>query len=222
MAPSICALLCPPARELKDALAEQDTRPGTVVGHEGTLGTGLGRALASGADWIWVLDPCAIPRHGSLTALLDALYRTDELDPPTLLAGAVLGPGGEVDPARAPWYRRTPTESAMSAVALRLLPIRATGGPVLVHRDALQAERPPRPQLPRAGALLEWSARLMHSRSGYWVPQSEFELQANGAPTPRHALVAGALLLGGGFTGSDRLRVSFELLEQAMVRSREA
>ena len=192
----------------------------TVVQHAGALGEGLRRGLATGADWIWVLDGSAAPRPGALDELLGALERTGGLPDPVLLGGVVVDAGGRVDEARAAWYRRAPTELAMAAAERRLLPIRASAGPVLVSRRGAEAEPPRERAAFGAGAVLEWTARLLRDGVGYLVPASEY-VAAGAARDPALDPLTAARLVGGrAFSGTDRLRVGFELAERARRRAR--
>ena len=212
---SVCAVVSSMTTPLERALAGQEVGPRSVVESADPLGAGLRRALRLGAEWVWLLDESAIPRPSALLALVEALDRIEGLPRPAILAGAVVGPSGEVDPSLAPWYRRAPTENAMTAAEWRLLPIRAAGGPVLVSRRAIETEQPPRPRLSTASAMLEWTARLLRSRRGYWVPESEHLAGAEARDPAAQPLASAALLLGGSFTGSERLGVGFELAERA-------
>jgi len=201
---------------------EDGTRSPSVctVGPDGRLDEALRRALAGGAEWIWVLDGTAVPRAGALERLLAALERVDGLPDPVLLGAVVVDSGGRVDRARAPWYRRAPTELAMAAAERRLLPIRASSGPVLVQRSAAEAEPPRAGSAFAPGVVLEWTARLLRDRVGYMVPESEAVAAAGArdpALDPRTAL---RLVAGTAFSGTDRLRVVAELAERARRRAR--
>jgi hypothetical protein len=215
--PVVCAVLGRSSEALEQALAAQQQKPGTVIRHEEGLVAGLRQALEGAAEWIWVLDGSAVPRQGALAAFLEALDRVGGLPEPVLLAGVVVGPDGLVDEPRAAWYLRSGIEPAMTAAGRRLLPIRAAGGPVLVHRAALDAL--PRTGLAPPGGVLEWTARLLRARAGYLVPESEHSALAH----VRHPLddprVAAALLLGGGLSGAERLSVVFDLVELRFRRS---
>jgi hypothetical protein len=206
--PTVCAVVSDRADALGEVLAAQTQQPQAIVDYGGGLSEGLARGRAANTDWVWVLDGSAMPEPGALAAALAAIGRVGRLPRPVLLASLVLDSAGGVAPGRASMYRRSPTDLAMLACARALLPIRASSGPLLVHRDALAATAP-RTRLPPPGDVLEWSARLLRSRAGYLVPASR--TVANPARLGR---AAAALVVGSAFEGADRARVALELLER--------
>lgn len=212
--PSVCALLTDSSRSLAAAVARQSRPPDATVRHPGPPTVGLRRALATGCDWVWVLDGHATPGDFALAALLSALERARDLRPPAVLAGVVRTDHHALDLSLTPWYRRTPTELAMRAVESGLLPIRAAPAPVLVARRAIAAAGSPRSRLEHSGAVLEWTARLLRDGTGYWVPESESVALG---PSPRRMgfRATGALLAGGALTGVDRVRGASELRARA-------
>ena len=139
----------------------------------GSLGTGLHHALDAGAEWIWVLDGTAMPTPAALPALLDAIDRASALPEPAsrfgtpvLFASVVVDECGAVDEARGGWYRRNHIDLTMGSSGSRLLPIRAAGGPVLVHRDAAE-------NAPACEGVFEWTAHILRDGVGFLVPESE-------------------------------------------------
>lgn len=210
--PSVCALVRGQVDGVPSAAA--------FVHWDGPLGDGLRRVLDGDPDWVWVLDGSVEPRSGALERLLAATCRVGDLPAAALICGVVLEPGGGVHPGRAPWFRRTPTELAMAAAERRLLPIRASAGPVLVHRSALEAA------WPRAGApfapatVLEWTARMLRGRTGYMAPDSEYVLRGPAADPALGLRTAASLVAGTAFSGTDRVRVAFDLAERALRRAR--
>ena len=169
---------------------------------------GLRRGLDTGAEWLWLLDTSALPQPRALGALLDALGRTVGLPAPAILAGIVVRHDGRVDEGRAPWSRRGVTELSMEAAERRLLPIRAATTPLLVHRSALQLAPGPRPGLPLSGALLEWTARTLRTATGYLVPDSVHLAGREARPPSREARTATALMLGGGLSKLERIKLA--------------
>jgi hypothetical protein len=208
---TVCAVVAG-SRRLDLALAAQRRQPESIIRTAGPLDAGLRHARESGAEWVWVLDGSAAPQPEALLALLQALDRVERLPEPQLLAGVVLEEDGSLDPTRAAWYRRGPREQTMAAGERRLLPIRAAAGPVLVRSDVVDALAPPRRALAPPGGVLEWTARLLRARVGYWVPDSESLALASGRNQARSPRTAAALLLGGAFAGRERVRVGLELL----------
>jgi hypothetical protein len=211
---TICALVAGESGAMNEAVAAQTRPPDTQADWEGPLAAGLRAALQTGADWLWVLDGTATPRSEALQALVDAVGRAGGLPPPALLASTVLDAEGRVADGRAALFRRAPTEPVMAAAGHRLLPVRAASGPILIRRDAVLEERGPRPRLPPAGALLEWTARVLRTREGYLVPHSEcVEHRGHGVLHDPRTLAA--VMTGRAFSPAERIRVALDLLQQA-------
>jgi hypothetical protein len=182
------------------------------------LRQGVARALASGADWIWVLDGSAIPRPGALEALLAGLGRVGGLPEPALLTGVVVTADGRVDPNRPPWYRRFQIDVALASAESALVPVRGGTAPVLVRSDAAAAD-PPRRGAPIApGTVLQWSARLLRSRTGYLVPESESDALATRRDPMLEPATAARLLAGRALVKLDRVGVVLELCERVGLR----
>jgi hypothetical protein len=205
-APTVCAVLGPG----QAALGTQTRRPDETAAR-------LPEALASGSDWLWLLDGSVVPRPGALAALLDGAARARDLEQPAVLTGVVLDARGEVDESWPLWYRRNQVDLAMAASGRRLLPVRAAAGSVLVRRTAALAERPPASL--DAAAVLEWTARILRSGSGYLVPESEADAVPGVRDPAARPRTAARLLFGGALVGPDRLRYGFELAERARARS---
>jgi hypothetical protein len=182
------------------------------------LRQGVVRALATDAEWIWVLDGSAVPGPGALDALLASLERIDGLPQPSVLTGVVLTPDGRVDPDRTPWYRRFQLDVALTSADRSLLPVRGTPGPALVHRwpAALDLPRDGAPIGPRG--VLEWTTRVLRHRTGYLVPDSESEALGSGGDPLLAPATAARLLLGRAIVGTDRVGFVLELCERAGLR----
>ena len=192
---------------------EEQTHPARSVLVDGAHGDALRRALATDAEWIWVLDGSAVPRRDALARLLAGLERVDGIAQPSLLAGVVRTDDGRFDEGRGLWYRHTHIEPAMAAAGSRLLPIRASAGPALVHRDAVRAVPPRRHSALSPRGVLDLTARILRTHVGYLVPES-----ASDALAPVRVdgpAVAARLILGGAFTGFDRARIGYELAQRA-------
>jgi len=217
----VCAVLDPASSPLDRALAAQRRPPDHLVRDGGPLRGRLERALASGADWVWVLDGSVVPREGSLLELLHGLDRVGELQEPHVMTGVVLAPDGLVDEGRVLWYRRNQIDIAMASAEARLLPIRAATGSVLVRRDAVEAELPPERAHLAPAAVLEWTARILRTRTGYLAPESESEAVEPGYDPASDPVTAARLLFGGALQRFDRLRYGFELAERVGGRSAE-
>jgi len=110
---------------------------------------------------------------------------------------------------------------AMSSAARRLLPVRASAGPVLVRRRAAAVDLPSERAHLSAGAVLEWTARMLRSRVGYLVPESETDALDSARDPMRDPLTAMRLLLGRSLVRFDRLTYGYELAERTFARSIE-
>ena len=187
----------------------------------GSLGDALDEARASGADWIWVVEDSVSPHPDALQALLDALGRTDDLPAPAVLAGVVRTPDGALDRGRLAWYRRSDLDLALAAAAAQLLPIRATAGPVLVSRAALETNPPKDTLRPSPASILTWTAHLLRSGMGYLVPDSRYDAREAARDPLGDPRTAATLLIGGAVAGGDRLRVIHELVERVGVKLAE-
>jgi hypothetical protein len=187
-----------------------------VIGAESVVHEGLERALATGAQWLWLLDGSAIPRSDALMRLLGALGDLGPLPSPALLTAKVVGSRGELVAAQTGWYRRTGTQVALNAAPRHLLPIRtAPAGCLLVRREAAAVARPPLRELEGPGAALEWTARLLRHDMGYLVPASVARA-AGDVPWPPDAVggdpledlrASAAMLFGSGWSPRERLWV---------------
>ena len=153
----------------------------------------LERALASGADWLWLLGAGARPRDDALERLLAAV-EPEGAARAALLAGLVVDDRGvPLDDSLQPVPRGDPAE-AIRLLRQRLLPIRsAPFANCLVARDAF--DRHGQPDIPRFGAHapLEWSARVLRDEAGYLVPASEVVMPPPNAPAGRRAALADLL-----------------------------
>ena len=215
---SVCALVGGSSNKLDAALGAQGRQPEAVLRQPGSFRTGLDAALETGATWVWVLDGSVAPRPNALHSLLGALDRVDELPDPAILVGVVRAADGTIEPGRAIWYRRNQIEPAMAAVARRLLPVRATAGPVLVRRGAIEAEPPPPDASLSPSVELEWTARTLRERTGYLVPESESDALGVLEDPLAQPLTAARLMFGGAFARLDRARILYELAERIGTR----
>ena len=212
---SVCAVVGGPAGRLRPAIDAQKRPPDAAIDASGALRAALEQALEKQAGWIWLLDGSAAPRPEALNALVDGLERTQGLEEPALLSGIVLDSDGQPGEL---WYRRNQIDLAMAAAGCRLLPIRATAAPVLVRREAAAEHLPP----PRArltpGGVLEWTAYLLRSGTGYLVPESESDSLVADRDPLEDPVLAARLLLGGAFARLDRVRFGYALAERAAGR----
>ena len=132
----------------------------------------LQRAIASAADWLWVLAPGASPQSDALARLIDSASPPGD-GPAVLLAGMVRDAGGRAVSAELPAGDERRLTDVVRLVGQRLLPIRnATFANCLVARDCFV-----RHGLPDSGrygryAPTEWTARVLREETGYFVASS--------------------------------------------------
>lgn len=214
----VCAVVPSTGGRLGAALAAQSPEAPEVV-EESRLRAGVERAVATGADWVWVLDGSATPRPDALAALLAALARTDGLPPPSLLTGVVVGDDGRVAANRSPWYRRFQIDVSLESADRGLAPVRAAVGPALVAREAVEASPPPVRARLTPAAVFEWTARLLRERTGYLVPDSRSEAARATPDFLRDPLTVARLIVGGAVIRPDRVALALELSERAGRRA---
>lgn len=202
-----------------EAIAAQAHPPDEVIRPSEPLSSAVREALGGVAEWIWVLDSTVVPRADGLAALLGALGDLPPGPPPVLLASVILSPEGAVAGENAARFRRVPVEPAMACAEHHLLPLRAATGSVLVHAGAARAGAPPRAWLSGAGALFEWTARLLRDQTGYLVAESEC-VSSVPVGNPLHCpRTAAAVVAGGGFSRVERLRLGLGLLRDLRPRA---
>ena len=218
---AICAVVGAPGGDLERAVAAQSNPPEEVVSGPTGLRELVERALATGADWLWLLDGSSLPRPGALLALRDAVRRVDGLPEPAVLGGMVVTADGRADETRSLWYRPNQLDVAMASVGRRLLPICASSGPALVRARSARAQLPSRRAALEPGALIEWTARLLRHSVGYLVPESQCEAIAGGRDPVQEPRVAARLLLGTAFGWIDRVRLAYDLMQRLAPGSSE-
>jgi len=152
----------------RDEVLAQSQRPA-----EAFTGTdALARALASQAPWIWLLGDRVRPRPDALEQLLDQARPGDER-PASLLAGMVLDAAGAAVAPALPAGGGRELADVVRLAGRSLLPIRhAPFANCLVARECFIGEG--FPQRSRYGryAPVEWTARVLRTRDGYFVPAS--------------------------------------------------
>jgi len=209
----ICVVTGTAHEAMEEALAGQTLMPQHAVVDPPSLRAGVERARASGPDWVWVLDGAAIPRPEALAALVGAQARAGA--PAALLAGIVRDRDGRIEESRSFWFRSADLEPAMAVAANRMLPIRATSGPVLVRADAV-ATCPPASGKPlSAAAIFEWTTALLRSDAGFLVPESEYDAREPVSDPLADPGMAARLVLGPGLRTLDRVQAGVELVERA-------
>jgi len=146
------------------------------VGGAGGFHAGMREASASGARWLWVLDDDTIAEPTALERLLEAPWRQAGLPEPSLLASRVNWSDGEPHPMNMPILRRRDPEALVRAAAVGLLPLRsATFVSLLVAADAITRHGLPRAEYFLQADDVEFTARVLRSEHGYFVPDSVVE-----------------------------------------------
>jgi GT2 family glycosyltransferase len=157
-------------------------RLATNEGSAGGFHEGMNAAVASGADWLWVMDDDTIPHPDALERLLGALDRVEGLPQPALLASRVVWTNGEVHPINAPAPHALKIDLMLRAAERGLVPIRSNTFPSLLVR----AEAVARYGAPRKGFFLwaddiDFTQRILRHETGYAVPDS---VALHKTPTP--------------------------------------
>jgi hypothetical protein len=163
--------------ELATAVAGQSRKPDRLIclsGGESGLAAGVRQGLASGCDWLWLLDGGAVPEWGALDALL-AVGAGAKPPAPVLLASKVVDSVGGLHPDSLPRHEIFEKERTVGAAADHLVHLRlAAHGSVLAAADAVGRFAPPRLRLAPGQDMREWSARILRDwgNPGYLVPAS--------------------------------------------------
>jgi hypothetical protein len=136
----------------------------------------LARAVASDAEWLWLLAPGARPHGDALRQLLDAV-EPEGAPRATVLAGVLADARGALLDDRVQPAPAIDTAAALRLVGQRLLPLRSAAfAHCLVARAAF--ERHGLPDAARFGpfAAEEWTARVLRTEPGYLVASSAIVL----------------------------------------------
>ncbi len=147
----------------------------TNLGGAGGFAAGIARAVAGGADLVWIMDDDTIPTPGALGALLAA--RDAYPGTPAILAARADWIDGREHPMNRPRYRpflgRT---QRRHAAAIGARPIRtASFVAILIDARAIREEG-----LPMADYFLwnddfEYTGRLLRRHVGLYVPAARVE-----------------------------------------------
>lgn len=143
------------------------------TGGAGGFACGAALALAGAADLIWFMDDDTVPGPDALAALLEARGRHPG-PPPAVIASRVLWTDGRVHPMNTPRVKPFATRSERAAAARSgCQPIRSASFVSILVDAGVCRER----GLPQADYFLwnddfEFTARVLRSRHGLFVPQS--------------------------------------------------
>ena len=143
------------------------------TGGAGGFAAGLDRALASGAELVWLMDDDTVPEPGALAALVQARGRAPG-PPPALVASRVVWTDGREHPMNTPRRKPFATRAERAAAAAAgCVPVRSASF-VSVLVDAAQCRRR---GLPQADYFLwnddfEYTTRLIRGGTGWLCPAS--------------------------------------------------
>ncbi|MEA2375902.1 MAG: hypothetical protein QOD53_2365 [Thermoleophilaceae bacterium] len=157
------------------------------AGSAGGFAAGVRAALATDADWLWLMDDDAEPHRDALELLLAS---PAALDPAVAaVCSAVLSPDGEIDPLHRGFVgrllRALPAEHYRPGSAPRLGFASYVG--TLVRAKAARAAGPPRADMFTWGDDVEFSIRLRAHGELRLIPESRVLHKAlmGGQSTPR-------------------------------------
>ena len=132
--------------------------------------------LATGADWVWLLDDDSFARPRALAELLAVLERAGGGPQPSLLTSRVEWKDGAPHPMNLPVVRPDDGEELAGALRLGLLPVRAASWvSLLVSREAVDRCGLPARQFFYQADDIEYTARILRDGVGYDVPHSVVE-----------------------------------------------
>ena len=137
---------------------------------------GVRHSLASGADWIWLMDDDTIARPTALAELLKASEAVNGSARPQLLYSRVEWSDGNVHPMNRPHVLRRNPELLVASVGRGLLPLRAaTFVSLLLSRDAVDRVGLPARHFFFQADDIEYTARVLRDGHGFFVPSSVVE-----------------------------------------------
>jgi hypothetical protein len=147
----------------------------------------LEQAIASDADWLWLLADGAQPASDALERLLDAVEPAGE-PRAALVAGLVNDGSGRVIGDALPGFLQNDDDAVLRLVAQRLLPLRsATFDHCLIRRTCFVHHGVPDTEALGRHAPVAWTARVLRDAPGYFTPLSIARLAGppRSEPPPR-------------------------------------
>jgi len=200
----------------------------TNEGGAGGFHEGLGRAVAGGAEWVWLMDDDTIPQPDALQALLDAPGRLPADEPtPVLLASRAVWDEGALHPMNAPGFERDSPERVVRSARVGLMPIRtATFVSLLVHRDAVARHGLPHKHFFIWSDDIEYTARVLRHDRGYVVPTSVVHhrtktpytaVSSTGGRFYYHVRNSLYMIRGDAWSGREKLTVAWLLLTTSIA-----
>lgn len=194
-----------------------------VVRHAaGDMAAGIAAALATDAEWTWLLSGPIAPQDGALEAFRAALVALDDLPAPLVLAGRVLDAHGALHLDAAPRHEIFEKQLSVEAAARGLVQLRAApAGSLLIRRAAFERFTWPRADLPPRWAVFDFTARVLRARedTGYLVPASTALRDAppRGGGRGRGLRSRARVATGPAWNGTERLWEGF-LVGQELLR----
>lgn len=226
---TVCALIGGAAarpelvRETREALVAQLPRPEHVLEFGAAdRAPGLDASLATGADWIWMVDGVTVPRTDALEAFSTALGALDGLPAPLLLAGKVVDEAGALHPDALPRHELFEKQITVDACERGVVHLRAApAGSLLIRKEAFERFGRPRTDLPASWAAFEFTARVLQSwdDTGYLIPSSVAVRRVAPRPPGRHGgavRTRARLLAGPAWTTTEKLWEGFLVVESAV------
>lgn len=175
----------------------------------------LEQAIASDADWLWLLGDGAEPAGDALERLLDATEPAGE-PRAALVAGLVRDGSGRVIRDALPGFLQHDDDAVLRLVAHRLLPLRnATFDHCLIRRTCFVDHGMPDTQVFGRHAPVAWTARVLRDAPGYFAPLSIARLAGRSEPLPRWSAATISTLRmtrSGGWTRGESARALVRLL----------
>ena len=137
-------------------------------GGAGGFHEGMRRAAEGGFDWLWLMDDDTIPADDALERLLDA-----PADGAALLASKVVWTDGRIHPMNPPRLEMADMDAVVRGFGEGAVPLRFCTFPSLLVRGDV----PERYGLPRKEFFIwsddiDFTARVLRSERGYFVPNS--------------------------------------------------
>ena len=132
---------------------------------------GVTLALERDFDWLWLIDDDGIARPDALAELLAALEELD--DTPALLCSRVEWLDGMPHTMNFPVMARERDKPVVADLRDGVVPIRAaTYVSLLLSRSAMESTHPPLAKFFYQTDDIEYTARLLRDRPGYYVARS--------------------------------------------------
>ena len=140
-------------------------------GSSGGFHEGVRAGVALAGDWLWLMDDDTVPSATALERLLD-----HAVDGVSLLASRVVWTDGRVHPMNTPDPDLRDLDALAAAVERAVLPIRTSTFPsLLVRREAVERHGPPRKGFYVWSDDVDFTARILRSERGLYVPASVAE-----------------------------------------------